>query len=316
MVKKQGGFTLVELLVVIAIIGILVALLLPAVQAAREAGRRSQCLNQIKQWSLGCHNYHDTYKKLPASTPPNGGWGPSWMVWLTPYVEQQALYQRFDMSQQFWNNAYNDGVANNVNFAILHCPSSPLDPNGTPGNMAQGTAANTTYVGIAGAANFPNDPRQAAGGGGIMAGNGTIIANGRLNLAALTDGTSNVLMISEHSTFTKDNNGAKQDWRGSQPHSWIMGINQGSNFYGGDNRSFNMTSVRYVINDKTLYQDNPGSTGVGFNMGCNIPLKSAHPGGVLGGLGDGSVQFLTDTMPLLLLQQFCVRDDGNVVALP
>jgi hypothetical protein len=125
-----------------------------------------------------------------------------------------------------------------------------------------------------------------------------------------------VLIISEHGNFTKDNNGVKQDWRGSQPHGWTMGINQGGNHYGGDNRTFMCQTVRYVINDKTLYADSPGSTGVGFNAGSNQYLKSAHPGGVLGGLGDGSVQFFTDTTQLLVLQQFCVRDDGNVVALP
>ena len=102
--SRQRGFTLVELLVVIAIIGILVALLLPAIQAAREAARRSQCVNNLKQLAIGFQNYHDTYKKLPAycyrSYGPASNWASHWEgfsahTMLLPYIEQQTMWDEF-----------------------------------------------------------------------------------------------------------------------------------------------------------------------------------------------------------------------------
>ena len=102
MKKSRLGFTLVELLVVIAIIGVLIALLLPAVQAAREAARRTQCANNLKQYGLGIHNYHDTFKQCPPSG--SGGWGNpgsnpniGWQVRILPFTEQISLYEQINM---------------------------------------------------------------------------------------------------------------------------------------------------------------------------------------------------------------------------
>ncbi|HTN77380.1 MAG TPA: DUF1559 domain-containing protein, partial [Pirellulaceae bacterium] len=109
-VEARRAFTLVELLVVIAIIGVLVALLLPAVQAAREAARRMQCSNNVKQLGLSLHNHHDTYNRFPPGgandqTPfgtetATSGWGSSWMVYILPYIEQNALYSQWQMYGQ------------------------------------------------------------------------------------------------------------------------------------------------------------------------------------------------------------------------
>src|SRR5687768_9569753 len=93
--RVSTGFTLVELLVVIAIIGVLVALLLPAVQAAREAARRMQCGNNLKQLGLACHNFHDTFKALPPSRSDDGL---TWCGYLLPYIEQRAYYEAFDFT--------------------------------------------------------------------------------------------------------------------------------------------------------------------------------------------------------------------------
>src|SRR5688572_12222721 len=113
MSSRRPGFTLVELLVVIAIIGILVALLLPAVQAAREAARRISCSNNLKQVALACHNFHDVYDRLPPGgandQPPfgtqntingNAQWGSSWKVYILPYLEQSAIYDRWQFQSQ------------------------------------------------------------------------------------------------------------------------------------------------------------------------------------------------------------------------
>src|SRR5688500_16981590 len=103
--SPHAAFTLVELLVVIAIIGVLVALLLPAVQAARESARRTQCLNNLKQLGIALHNYHDTFQILPAGMtfPPGDDgatserYGPNWIIRTLPFFEQQNLYERFDL---------------------------------------------------------------------------------------------------------------------------------------------------------------------------------------------------------------------------
>jgi prepilin-type N-terminal cleavage/methylation domain-containing protein len=101
--RRNKGFTLVELLVVIAIIGILVGLLLPAVQAAREAARRMQCTNHLKQWGLAVHNFHDAFKKFPKGSS-NGATlkRQTWVMYLWPYVEQTALYNASDLKQHFY----------------------------------------------------------------------------------------------------------------------------------------------------------------------------------------------------------------------
>src|SRR5215218_3917150 len=121
---KRNAFTLVELLVVIAIIGVLVALLLPAVQAAREAARRMQCSNHMKQIGLALQNYHDTFQSLPygararyvntsSSTPPNQNWGPSWYVGLLPFAEQKPLSDLMEsgmlQNANLTDNTFNTG---------------------------------------------------------------------------------------------------------------------------------------------------------------------------------------------------------------
>src|SRR5262245_2294503 len=103
--KKHDGFTLVELLVVIAIIGVLIALLLPAVQKVREAASRIQCANNLKQMGLAFHQYHETYRQLPSSRihhVSTGGWA-TWCVQILPFVEQQNLFQKWDLSRNYFS---------------------------------------------------------------------------------------------------------------------------------------------------------------------------------------------------------------------
>src|SRR5437868_6781758 len=115
--RRLGGFTLIELLVVIAIIAVLIALLLPAVQQAREAGRRTQCKNNLKQLGLGLQNYHDVYRTFPlgsrsdpcGASAGTGTYGPSFWVGLTPYIDQAALYNKFSFTGA--NSSYQGGAA-------------------------------------------------------------------------------------------------------------------------------------------------------------------------------------------------------------
>jgi prepilin-type N-terminal cleavage/methylation domain-containing protein len=169
---KRSAFTLVELLVVIAIIGVLVALLLPAVQAAREAARRMQCSNHMKQIGLALQNYHDTFQSLPygararyvntsATTPTGQNWGPSWYVGLLPFCEQKPLSDLMESGMlgnpNLTDNTFSIGRmgfhAHNQKIAWMLCPSSPLPQTEILRAGTQPTCVVPSYVGISGATN-------------------------------------------------------------------------------------------------------------------------------------------------------------------
>ena len=185
---NRRGFTLVELLVVIAIIGILVALLLPAIQAAREAARRSQCLNNVKQLGLSMQNSHDRSQKFPpggaADQAPDFGnqlvanpaqttvYGSSWFVYILPYVEQGPLFEKMVRDQSVAGgggfggsgvNPINISLANNIKISNYICPSSPLplwatSPYPGANGLVNAKILVPTYAGISGIATNPGNP--------------------------------------------------------------------------------------------------------------------------------------------------------------
>src|SRR6185295_4415493 len=139
---SRPAFTLVELLVVIAIIGVLVALLLPAVQAAREAARRMTCSNHLRQLGLALQNYHDTYNALPPARHA-GGVNICWLVRILPYIEQGNV--KYDFSQGGLAGTLNS-VVTNTQIKILLCPSAPTGRKAVTGGQATGGV--TDYVAI------------------------------------------------------------------------------------------------------------------------------------------------------------------------
>jgi len=340
--KVRSGFTLIELLVVIAIIAVLIALLLPAVQQAREAARRTQCKNALKQLGLALHNHHDTYGYFPPATsqdqqpfgPAASNWGASWMVYLLPYVDQAPLYTNLIIGGGTgYGNATNGAKFNGVVIPVYKCSSSAL-PNTTTSTVPGGAAGQMMmphYVAISGAAPsmFPAgsgftetrfaNPGGSAGccSGGIISAGGGLVMNRTMNMKDIQDGTSNCAIVSEQSDFLYTANGAKVAWNAAGPHGWTIGWgNTTSNFSGqtiSDARTFNTTTVRYRLNQKKGWTDAPGncgSQGVCDNTGSNIPLNSAHVGGVHVLLGDGAVRFLSDSMDMLVLAKLVTRDDG------
>jgi len=169
---RKRGFTLVELLVVIAIIGVLVALLLPAVQAAREAARRMQCSNHLKQIGLALQNYHDTFQSLPygararyvntsAATPANQNWGPNWYVGLLAFAEQKPLSDLMEAGMLTNPNLVDITMsvgrmgfhAHNQKIAWMLCPSSPLPQTEILRAGTNPTCVVPSYVGISGSTN-------------------------------------------------------------------------------------------------------------------------------------------------------------------
>jgi prepilin-type N-terminal cleavage/methylation domain-containing protein len=337
--RGRRGFTLVELLVVIAIIGILVALLLPAVQAAREAARRMSCGNQLKQLGLSLHNYHDTYKTLPpgVSSIQNGQWGFSWFAHILPFIEQETLSDQLYIAGNHPGWAYAGQTGGNINGQRFNgitiqsflCPSSPLEPLHNVGSGFMHTRPQ--YTGISGAANgnsrnqpaqfpdqgFRNSPGNrhrnccsccgSVTGGGVTSNGGVLIGHGFGGQPAHM-ATVKFAQISDGTSSTMAISECG-DWfrqangtkiQVNSHHGWLMGSPN------ANDRKFNITTVRYPPNtkDNTL-------PGTGNNDGPNNGIYSAHPGGVQATLCDGSVRFVSETIDLLTLKLVCTRDDGQ-----
>jgi prepilin-type N-terminal cleavage/methylation domain-containing protein len=334
--RPRSAFTLIELLVVIAIIAILIGLLVPAVQKVREAAARTQCINNLKQIGLGCHNFHDVYKRLPPGAandmPPfgtNAGaqWGSSWKVYILPYIEQGAIYSKWDFNggQSGYTNGTNTALMNNVTIPVYRCPSSTV-PDSFNWNGAQRMHA--SYTGIAGSAVNPGSTgtyQQGCcnGNGSWASDTGLLFAGSKVRLTDITDGTSNTLMIGEQSNHLRDANNAPITagfssgvGNSSGIYGWAMGAahNKGGGQSGwGDGRHFNCTSVRWQINKIGFTSADPGNGTNGCNndVGANFPLSSGHTGGVCVALGDASVRFVSDSLSLATLDAICTRAGGE-----
>ena len=306
--KKRTAFTLVELLVVIAIIGILVSLLLPAVQSAREAGRRSQCLNNLRQLALAVHNYHDQFKKIPPGSITTNQL--SWHVHILPFFEQSSLYNQFD----FTSGAYTatgrgrHGL-NRINMYL--CPSSPVDkmqtqdPPNTP-NFAETIPANnpsaeipytTHYYGVLGpVGTSPTGAvyiEESDSSYGNISKQGMFFYDTKFTFAAVTDGLSNTLMVAEQS---QQNNKT-----GSRYRNWVRGRGAGSDsWFGG------CKTIRYTINY-------PLASSI-TNQFNQRPMGSQHPGGANFNYGDGSTRFHSQNIALSVLLALASRNGAETVA--
>ncbi|MDB2686106.1 DUF1559 domain-containing protein [Mariniblastus sp.] len=311
------GFTLVELLVVIAIIGILIGMLLPAVQQVREAARRVNCLNNIKQQGLAFHMYHDTASEFPVGAKNTAKWGVGWQIQLLPHLEQTALYDATD--QRF--NSFSAGYGttyNNVLVSAFACPSSPIEAllEGGFSKNAE-TSQRSHYYGLAGAVDDTSDGgtfierrNRPSNSRGIISGGGLSLLNQGVRIADASDGTSNTAIVGESSNWLIDASQAKV--RPNQGLGLCVstnggGVVDGSNVGNFNNAVHTLTTIRYPLNhgDGSLE-----GVGIGnFNNG----LTSAHTGGVNVCYADGSSHFINDSINITTLKHLVTRDDGNVL---
>ena len=219
---SRPAFTLIELLVVIAIIGILVGLLVPAVQQIREAAARTQCINNLKQIGLALHSYHDSMKRFPPgyvdgntnpnSTPDNDvgpGWG--WAAYLLPYLEQANLHRQIDFSQSVGRGS--NVAVSQMPLVIFQCPSDPnqqaFPVYDSSFSSPIAIVAHSNYVGCSGWQECFNgaggNPQSGSGtdglGGGFgQAGVGLFYRNSQTRMASVTDGLSNTIVVGERSS--------------------------------------------------------------------------------------------------------------------
>jgi prepilin-type N-terminal cleavage/methylation domain-containing protein len=280
--SNRSGFTLVELLVVIAIIGVLVALLLPAVQAAREAARRTQCANNLKQMGIALHNYHDMFQCFPF------GWsdrGAGWTTMILPQIEQKNLWDTLGFNESDnWDadNTPNEKACGTF-IQTFRCPSMALVPKHVT-NQNIPNRVPTSYRGVASSTADSDDPGTSAKGRSMENKDleGLFFCCSRVRMAEIADGTSNTFMIGESrwDTFTQD---------GNQMDFWYIGSPQVDpcNCQTGAGA--------------TEQSEFCGSTGVPFNA-RNIPstsgyvkelsFTSLHPNGAQFVFGDSSVRFV------------------------
>jgi len=304
---RRRGFTLVELLVVIAIIGILIALLLPAVQAAREAARRAQCSNNLKQIALAMHNYHSANRSLPM-----GGvaccWSP-WMVAVFPFVEQQAAFDAYHPNPMFNGAAYYMADVNlpvtTQRYAAFTCPSdTPSTCEEVFGDSKPITAhnyamnyGNTGFVSSAGGnyytefgaeqVIFPGSSDEITFLGAPFTASGSPQTAAKVfRFRDITDGLSNTLIAAEVIQ------GQGEDLRGII--WWGIG--------GGFETSLapNTSQPDAILEDRYIEPENPRNPPgiVGNDPGNPMRLgsRSRHPGGVNTALCDGSVRFISDNI--------------------
>ena len=307
---RRGGFTLVELLVVIAIIGILVGLLLPAVQAAREAARRMQCSNNMKQLGLAMLNYESTFKRLPSSgqglmqsnTSPAGWIGQFFVKHSTfseilPYLEQNAIANQYDYKSLYNETAGNIVITKNVVPTFL-CPTTPesVRPIRDTAGFGAIDYGATLHTNIDPNSGIPNS--------------NNFLAPGALDwkwskISQVLDGTSMTVALGEDAGRNEGMKSLYDDpieigtkrkhWRWSEPDN-AFGVSFKPNFH------------------KTPFGGPPNCRWIEMNCGTNDELFSFHPGGVNAVYVDGHVQFLVDNIDHRVLRAIITREGGEVVS--
>ena len=339
---KRKAFTLIELLVVIAIIAILIALLLPAVQQAREAARRTQCKNNLKNIGLAVHNYHDVFNSLPLAVsagttayPTCPGWmlsrGWSWRTAILPYIEQAPMYTSMTMDVLGHGGGCMGGipagsgafVAQRTVISAYQCPSDDSAPR-----LADGIAGT----------NYPEAVRSRGDANhGATAPNATTLDHGAfsrwgMSLKNFKDGTSNTVIVGEvyrGKKFTRVEGGPAaenlrrcRDWTettgwcqcnaGVRRDAALVSTTNPFGYVGSNTDTGGGTYPSRVINDKRDDLVSWTDAVDAGNQGAR-PMSSAHTGGAQALLGDGSVRFVSENIDMLTHAYIFGVAEGQVI---
>lgn len=308
--KRRHGFTLVELLVVIAIIAILVGLLLPAVQSAREAGRRMTCENNLKQVGLAMHGYLDALGHLPhgtyhymddqaVGTPQNRR---CWMHDILPYLEFAELYKQFDSYMQNPNNSAYGFPGSETVIPTLMCPDDPTSPKlhtywgGSNGQPNQGFSGNIL---VCSGSTYDNPSGMTSS----TTVNGLFYALSQVTMAMITDGASHTAMSTE---IILSPDTTSHDIRGRYYNPQ----------HGGVTFTTLITPNTMVpdVFDWCAVQPVPQAPCIdaGFTAPMYVSARSFHPGGVNFGLADGSARFVENEVDPVAYAGWGSRDGGEI----
>ena len=340
---RRSAFTLVELLVVIAIIGVLVALLLPAVQAAREAARRSQCLNNLKQIGLAAQNHHSSHERFPYGVVLQEG--SMWSLYLAPYMEQQSLRNlvtigKFKINS---NGDLADGFDDGLNWAypgvsytteqimgqpqyknliacetpvpVFQCPSAGLRAQFDYGrDWAVMRRQPCSYIGnasgLATNQNRPGNPPLATYTR-MKNLDGVLFSNSEIGIKHILDGTSNTLFVGEtfHDFEDVENRGAQKELQvGSRQDHWYFGSDDIDTNPGGD-VSEGIGSTGVPMNLQNLAPDQCATQPSGEAcQRLQLSFGSVHPGGMNGSYCDGSINFISEDIDPVAWSALGTRD--------
>ncbi|WP_437222901.1 DUF1559 domain-containing protein [Planctomicrobium sp. SH661] len=304
---RKSGFTLIELLVVIAIIAVLIALLLPAVQQAREAARRSQCKNNLKQLGLGFHNYMDTHNVLPPgyiqlpNDESNSEW--TWVAALLPFIDQAAMFNKLDYNiPSGWtssdpsNPQYKNFIITSTFLPVMTCPSDYTSTAIAYDQMARGNygasngVGNLKYIGLYSGNSWVN-----------RAGAGPFEVNSRTGARDFTDGMSNSILAGELRKSTDNDLRAVMHY----PEGPFIHFDNNPNSNTPDLARDSCVSIPGVPCQTNF-------TGY-FNRDMNLSSRSLHTGGVHALMADGSCRFFSNNIANETWRNLGVHNDGNIL---
>lgn len=297
--SSKRAFTLIELLVVIAIIAVLIALLLPAVQQAREAARRTQCKNNLKQLALAMHNYHDQCNIFPYGERNTGSYHirDTWMQQVLPMIEQAPLYTAYQADMSMWIMDVTPTVRDRP-LAAFQCPSDPSGPakGGSGGTRSGGDGFQGNYVMCIGKTQNYN-----------VDNGGMFYWNSNTGLRSVIDGTSNTIMTSEVMIRGAANTG---------------GWGEGGGYWGGGEGGGYGFTTQYPPNStvsdmvyqckSTSWPNAPCTSKTTYSTQL-ILARSYHTGGVHAAMADGAIRFISNNIDVNVFNRLGTRAGGEVV---